>query len=340
MLLSEKKNVFANRNRYEIIVDNIDKIIKEKEYSRKYVSELLGVSQATFSKKMKNMGSTFSVEELYEIAEILSVSVDEIYYTTKELVASSINKDKKFKAIPAQKIETIKLLEPMFSGYKSNIFNIILTVILYIGIIMFAAKYSTYWLFLSYSLPIIYFSSYKKSIKKTTFSINYLDDIYYLIKDTKFKNYRYYIVLHILQLLVSLIAFVILIFIVRNNILIIVPELFIICIISFNLLMIFNVLTLIHINYFKFKEKIYDNYIENYYLTLINVLINAVIFVVMFSLLLISTYKIFYLFLLALLMFSFSILEYIIVSKKYCEYHLIYHKYKGHVTKLYPNDYI
>ena len=71
-----KMEVDDKRSRSEIFLDNVNKYIKFSNFTQSQVADKLNISDSMLSKKMKNNGSTFTLEELYNLVFMIMLMLE------------------------------------------------------------------------------------------------------------------------------------------------------------------------------------------------------------------------------------------------------------------------
>lgn len=69
---------------YESVINNIKKIISEKGMKQGVVAERAGFTKQEFSNILNERRKLLRVEHMLPIAEALNVSIDELYYPSRE----------------------------------------------------------------------------------------------------------------------------------------------------------------------------------------------------------------------------------------------------------------
>lgn len=334
-----KMEVDDKRSRSEIFLDNVNKYIKSSNFTQSQVADKLNISDSMLSKKMKNNGSTFTLEELYNLAQLLNVSVDDLFTTNKEKIEKQIHLDKNYKPITAQKIENIKILMPIFKKPRVLVFLPLLLSLLCIILLFFLSNNSAYWCLITLAIPLLSIVDYSKSIEQKSFSINYLDDIYYMLETPKFKKFKLVILLHIGELLLIVISLIILLFKLAYIELSNYSLALTICVLLFSLYSTSNIIFLVGSRLKNFKKKIYDFDIDSYKNAYYNFLINTAVFSTSIVITAISIKDGWIVSTICFLSSIFSLMEFILISKKYSEYDLYYEEHECKARKLFPDKY-
>ncbi len=333
------KVVEDNRLRQQIISDNIVYFIKKKNIKQIDFYTSMNINKQDFSKKKNNKGSSFSTEEIYLAAKILDVTVNDLYYSNEEKKEIVVLKENVYNPIMAQKQIEVKHIKSSFKEPMSILCITISLAILLSIINYFILKKSPFWILLVLSIPAIALYDFKSSFGvDRTYWINYLDDVYYKINDVKNKYYDLCKILHLLSLIITLICMLI---IIDNNYYL---KMFPIYSTFFIIYSLINVLiSSIILIFFKEKEmkkKIYEYEINGYISKLVLVIISSIFSVFGIGLLSFDVKKCWFISVLSLLPFIFSIIEFILISKKYSEYKMVYKKYGEDEVELFPDDYI
>lgn len=338
-MFKKKKSVEDSRSRYEIITDNITKYMDLANLTQGQIAEKLNLTRASVSKKMKSSGSRFSIEELQDLSLIFNVSIEDLFLNEQERAISRI-KNNNYKPLGAKKIETFRLLKPVFRRPFKIMMVPLLLFLLSIAVIILTIKESPYWcLLLLGCFPVVAFLDYFFMFEKQSYSINYLDNIYYMIGKEKFHNYKYVLILHIIEsiiLVVSCIRAFFILGVIKQNDSFNVFQIYAGAIIMFAAI---NILSLINLNCKTFKKKIYDNDINTYSYNFANFIINLMNVICTLQLFLTSNNYGVMFFVGGIISFVSSIVEFILISKKFSEYDLYYEEYDTQMKKLYQKDF-
>lgn len=330
--------VEENRSRQQIISDNIVYYIKKNNMKQVDFYTSLNINKQDFSKKKNNKGSSFSTDEIYIAAKTLNVTVNDLYYSEEEKKEISVLKEEKYNPIMAQKQIEIKHLNSSFKDPISVLSVVIgLTIILSI-VNYFLVKESSFWILTSLFIPVFALYDFKSSFGvEKTYMINYLDDVYYKSKNEKNKHYDACFIMHLLAILLICICLILILF--DKFYIDYFPDYLILFIIVGFIIMIISTVTLIFYSEKKMKKKIYQYEIKGYTSKLVNVVAIAVFTVFGIALINLNINKCWYIALMTIFALMLSIVEFVLTSKKYSEYTLVYQKYGEDEVELFPENY-
>jgi uncharacterized membrane protein len=186
-------------------------------------------------------------------------------------------------------------------------------------------------------IPIVSLYDFKSTFGvEKTYMINYLDDVYYSIKNDKNKYYDVCFIFHLLSILLICISELIIIndkFYIDNYF-----DYSVLLIFGGIAIMVISIATLFY-SQKKMKQKIYQHEIKGYTSKLITVIANAVFTVFAIGLMVYDVKKCWHIVLLAIIALIFTIVEFVLTSKKYAEYTLVYKKYGEDEVELFPENY-
>lgn len=334
-----KDNVDETRTRNVILSDNINKYIKLSNLTQTQIAQKLEISSSMLSKKIKGNLSTFTPEELYKLAKVLNVYVDDLLENDKEKIQRKVKSNKEYKPIEARKINKVRIWMSVFKKPSVLMIVPILLIILCAIFLFFVSKYSAFWGIIALIIPICSIIDFKNSIEEESFTIDYLDDVYYMLDNPKFSKYKYVLLIHIIQLVFLTITISLFILNVDLNISKKYNYALIFCLITTFLCAFICSILCPNIKLKKLKKKIYDFDVYSYKKAYYNFVINGVIFSISMMPTGISFKNGFICSIFCLVSLCMSILEFVIVSKKFSEYDLYYEAYKSSPRKLYPDKY-
>lgn len=328
----EKEENFEGRG--DVAQTNFFNILHKKHISQKKFAKDNHITEGALSqwKSRKNM----TLDQVEMAAKYLNITVDELYYTESEKKEISFHeKFPEYSPIDAQQIIKIRMLSDCFSHPYSILRTILIIASTFILISCVACAASGVSSILLLFIPIccvIYRIKYKMTEVKT-FSINYLDDIYYFIKNPKNKYFVYILLTRLFSLTFSLISFIIFAcrwtkyindfeFIEGINV-------FLFCFqIIVNLLLILSTQK-------NFKSFIYDSEISEYNFSFYH-LVTTITFFGSTICLLSHGFNTFWL---SALLLSISVIlsfvGFVLCSKKYSEYKLVYDRKNEEIIDLY-----
>lgn len=329
-----KKEIVISKQRYEIVHENFFEQLKISKISFIKYAEDNNLDRTIIS-KWKNGSSNMTVEQIYQAAQYFKITVNDLYYTTKEKKNISVLADKTYDPILAQQSLKIDLInqsfkQPWFFIIPAIFMFSIITVITY-----FLINISFLWSFLTFLG--LFFCKYHYNnnfaINKT-YIINYLDEIYYKRENVKNKHYFIIIGLQAFALLAMFlsIGFFPLSDYINNsneeNLLII----YTIIIFIYFLVSVFSFLFMP----FKFKREIYDNEITGYksYITLMYISILQLSFCILIFCIMPKDFLVNLI--LSSIVLILNIIGFIMISKEYSEYRLFYEEYEKDPRELFP----
>ena len=205
----KKKNYTS---RIEIIHENFFKYLEKSKVTQKKYSVDNNVSVSTIS-KWKTNTSCMNEEHIVTAAKYFKISVNQLYYTEQELKELKVSEDVSYDPIIAQHHVKIKFFNDSFKKpFSTVLIQIIVSVILVLFIILTGILKCPESILLLFGVLIIGFLSFISTHRIETFNINYLDEIFYRIENTKNKNFVLELVLSIFQSILSLLIVVSLLF--------------------------------------------------------------------------------------------------------------------------------
>lgn len=334
--MRENKKVEETRSRHQIISDNISHFFKEKGMKQQEFAEKIGINKNDFSKKKNNNGSSFNVDDIFNAAKTLDVTVNDLFYTEQEKKEISVLKENKFDPIMAQKQIDIKLLNPIFKDPWSILVPSIVVSLVVGIIIFFILKDSLAWIFLALIMPAVSIYDFILSFgMKKTYIINYLDDVYYKIKEEENKFFKPCIIIHTLQFIILVFSLVSLFIVFVNNL----KDEFFILALPTLITCLICLFTLFLFNDKKLKKEIYQDEIKGYIMKLINTISNFTLNICSIGLLGINFKQMWYFALANIICLVLSMVEFLFTSKKYNQYRLVYEKFGEQERELFPKDY-
>ena len=334
MIKKEKKEI-STLTRNEIIHNNFFKILKEKNITNAQYAKDNNIDKTTLS-KWKNHTTNMSPDQIYQAAQYFEITVNDLYYSSYEKKEIQLLTETNYMPVDAKQSIDIKIYYDQFKNPLSVIWLTIIALILTLAISCIEFDSSETWIFMSILIPVSAFYSYKTVFNtKKTFIIDYLDDIYYEIKNVKNQFFIANSILHFISIaLVVTNCFLIFKTLDTNNSYFIFMLFLIICMMLYCLI---GVFTLFGID-MKYKKEIYDFEITSYNCSLVN--FYAMLFIFGISIMPLSKeFTSYWLYSLLLLLGTIcSLIEFVLVSKKYSEYNIVYKKYKSTAEILFPKD--
>lgn len=325
------------RTNIQIIHDNFSFYLKKSGMTQKKYSELSGLPESTIS-KWKHHNSNMNEDHIRQAADIFDITVNDLYYNNIDKKKIKILKDSPYDPIMATQQIEINLMNHSFQRPLIIMcVTIVLSIIIAI-IIFFITKYSPFWCLSALCVPFFARIDFKQTFgSKKTFSINYLDDIYYQIKNEKNQYYEASSFMRCIEVLMVLFAMILTLSPTNisssNSDIVILFGIFSFisfCISGFSMLFYKDK---------KLKKKIYDNEIDGYISKLVNLYNYSILIVIVSSLLSTDFKNFWYIGLLCFIAFVLSIIEFILISKKYNEYEMVYERFKEEPRKLFPDNY-
>lgn len=324
------------KSRREIISANIENLIDERNMTTTEFQEKMGISKQDYHKKKIVDGSSYNEDEIMKAAKIFDVTINDIYYDKEEKKSIEVLKIRKYDPIMAQQQVKIKLLNPSFERPSEILSQVIGITIILMVIIYFISKYSVFYSLMSLFIPIFIAYDMKSSFGiEKTYIINYLDDIYYEIKDENNNKLNLLQILRFFSIIIVFIPCFILTFTGVDNEFISSLSMYSI---STLITMVIGIVCLFVFIPKKFKKKIYQNEIKGYYASLVYLISISITNV--FATNLFSINKNFwYIIMSAIISMIIASIEFVITSKKYNEYNLMYEEYNQKERELFPKDY-
>lgn len=324
------------KNRCEIISANIDNLIDERNMTPAEFQEKMWMSKQDYYKKKSVNGSSYNEEDIMKAAKVLDVTINDIYYDKEEKKSVEVLKIRKYDPIMAQQQVKIKLLNPSFERPSEILSQVIGITIVLMVIIYFISKFSAFYSLMSLFIPMFIAYDMKSSFGiEKTYIINYLDDIYYEIKDENNNKLNILQLLRVCSISIIFIPCFILTFTGVNN-----ESISSMAIYSISTLitMVIGIVCLFIFIPKKFKKKIYQNEIKGYYASLVYLI--AISITNVFATNLFSINKNYwYITMSAIISMIIASIEFAITSKKYNEYKLMYEEYNQKKRELFPKDY-
>ena len=318
--------------RIEIIHNNFFKLLNLNKISQKKYSEDNNVPESTISKWKKGSDASMNEEHIIQAAKYFNVSVNRLYYTEQELKELKVKDDVTYVPIMAQQHIEVKLLSESFKNpgdivFGTTLFSVVLAIMTYFYVIFI----HRWCLLLALIIPFVgrYFLKSDFGISKM-YSINYLDDVYYQIKDTQNQYIKYIRIIRIVKIMISFILLILLIPFksVSSNSINIRSILVL-------MLFIYSIVSLITYLYKQkeLKKKIYASELDGYYIGLFNFYLSLVCSVFLIGMLCedIKSNWFYLIFMIIIPMISF--IEFRLISKKYSEYKLVYYNQKDNEVR-------
>lgn len=334
--INEKKEI-SSLSRSEIIHNNFFKELKKRNITNVKYAKDNNLDKTTLS-KWKNMITTMSIEQVHQAASYLHITVNDLYYSQtekKKIHVLSINPE--YTPIRAKQTVEIKMYEEHFK-YPFNLLQLILFVfILFTAIVFFASKASGFWMFLLLFIPISGYQYYKEEFgSKKTFIIDYLDDIYYKMDKSTNQYFVINLLLHLLSL-ISVITAIVLLFQKKVPTDSSLETMIIFLTLGIVVYAIVNFFTLFT-QQLDFKTEIYDNEIISHTSSMVNLYMS--LFPLAIGTCFLYQYFIDYWYITILLLVTaiFSMIEYLLLTKKYSEYKLVFKEHDKEETLLFPNN--
>lgn len=325
------------KDRMKIIHKNFFSYLKERGITQvKYAIDNT-LDKSTLSRWKSNTGK-MSPEQIFQAAEYLGITINDLCYTLEEKKKIEVLKDKNYDPILAQQQIKIRLLKREFQK-PLRVFGVTFFYAILISIVVFfVVQFSGFWSLLLLSIPIAGKFYFKTDFaQEKIFLINYLDDVYYKIekKDNQFKKWCYF--LRFLSISSIVIIFVLFSqFKTKNENLI---SLFACVIIFLSLYGGVNFLSMLTTKISTLKEKIYDWEIEVYTWSLAKLYFSLCLLFSGTSLLAIDFANTWYFTLFTSSIFIIELIQFLIVSKKYSEYSLVYLEYGKGERLLFPENF-
>ncbi|MEG1222296.1 MAG: hypothetical protein RSD69_01165 [Bacilli bacterium] len=336
MINTNEKKELSTLSRSEIIHNNFFNELKKQGITNAQYAKDNNLDKTVLS-KWKNMTTIMSTEQVYQAAEYLHITVNNLFYSTaekKEIMV--LNNDSDYIPIKAQQTVEIKMYEESFKHPFDLLGLILFVFVLFTSISFFASKSSGFWMFLLIGIPMGGYTYYKEQFgHKQTYIVDYLDDIYYKIDKPKNQYFIINLILHIVSLLSVITSFVFLlqrVYPTEDNLV----TMIIFLLLGMAVYAIVNFFTLFtHQLYL--KEEIYDNEIMPHTSSMVNLYISLLLLAI--GICFLYQYFVYYWYVVAFLFLSsgFSLIKYLLLSKKYSEYKLVYKEHDKEIQELFPN---
>lgn len=319
--------------RQEIIQENFFSYLKLKGITMSAYAQANDLDRTLLS-KWKSGVSNMSPEHIYQAASYFSISVNDLYYTKKELLRISAVENKFEPQIP-QKIKLFLNYKPFF---KKPFVLIALLLIISVTLTFIAdilKLKSEYFMVLVLSTMIIsLFIVMRYLRKKEQFIINYTDDIYYQAKLEEPVSVKMHIYSRITMfiLMIMLLVFNLLSLSQLDESLFHIIGLYIVILMFYMMVLIVSI---VHLP-FRFKTIRYDNQLEGYDLSFLLISLGSFQLVYFLFTLLINTINIATL-ILSCILYIINIIDFINISKYYNKYDIIFDAYGNPPQKLYQD---
>ena len=293
--------------------------------------------ESTISKWRKGIDAHMNEEHIYQAAKYFNISVNMLYYTEQELKELSVKDDVLYDPVMAQQHIKVKLLSKSFKNPKnvvltSTVFAAVLAVIIFFVI----RKNNEFWSLIALGIPFAAYYSFKEEFGiDKTYSINYLDDVYYKIDN---ENNQYYKIIDLIHTFLSLWSIVLIVILLPFKSMpdkeLSVRVLLLICSLIY---LIISIGTYI-LRQKKLKKEIYDDELGSYCAAVVNYYSSITLSTLLVSLMSVNFIKYWYYLLFIILLPVASYIEFMLVSKKYSEYKLVYYNQKEEqIRELFPN---
>ena len=327
----------SSLSRSEIIHNNFFKELKKRDITNVRYAKDNSLDKTTLS-KWKNMTTTMSIEQVYQAALYLKITVNDLYYSIaekKRIHVLSINPD--YIPIKAKHVVEIKMYEKQFKHPLYLLLLLFFIFVILTVITFFASKLSGFWMFLLFLIPILGYLYYKEEFSlKKTFIVDYLDDIYYKIDDSKNQYYAINLILHLISLFSAIISIVLLFqknsFVDRN-----LETMTIFLLLGMILYMVANFFTLLTQQRY-FKTEIYDNEISPHTSSMVNVFMAFLSLAIGICFLYQYFNDYWYVIMPLLATTIFSTGEYLLTTKKYSEYRMVFKEHNNEIKDLFPRE--
>ena len=322
-----------NTRRQEIIQENFFSYLKLKGITMSAYAHANDLDRTLLS-KWKSGVCNMSPEHIYQAASYFSISVNDLYYTKKELLRISAVENKFEPQIP-QKIKLFLNYKPFF---KKPFVLIALLLIIAVTLTFIAdilKLKSEYFMVLVLSTMIIsLFIVMRYLRKKEQFIINYTDDIYYQAKLEEPVSVKMHIYSRITMfiLMIMLLVFNLLSLSQLDESLFQIIGLYIVILMFYMMVLIVSI---VHLP-FRFKTIRYDNQLEGYDLSFLLISLGSFQLVYFLFTLLINTINIATL-ILSCILYIVNIIDFINISKYYNKYDTIFDAYGNPPQKLYKD---
>ena len=335
--MKKSNNKFIQtKTRREIISANIENLINERNMSTTEFQEKMGLTKQDYYKKKNLDGSSFNEEDIMKAAKIFDVTINDIYYDNEEKKSVEVLKIRKYDPIMAQQQVKIKLLNPSFEKPSEILSQIIILTIILMILVYFVSKYSAFYSLISLFIPMCIAYDMKSSFGiEKTYIINYLDDIYYEIKEENNNKLNLMRILRLISISIVFILSCILCFIDVEKALV-TPLLM--YLISTLIAMTIGLICFFAYIPKKFKKKIYQNEIKGYYASLVYLIAISVTNVFATNLFSLNR-NYWYITLISIISMIIASNEFVITSKKYNEYKLMYEEFNQKERELFPRNF-
>lgn len=332
----EESKEVSTLSRSEIIHANFFKELKKRNISNSKYAKDNNLDKSVLS-KWKNMTTTMSSEQVYQAAKYFQITVNDLYYSLIEkkeiqLLAIALEYEPiKAKQTIEIKLYTQKLKHPVdVISLTIFIFSLV-TLTLY-----FLCRMSSLWVSLIIAIPVFGFQTFKYDFSFTkTFIVDYLDDIYYKIDKSKNQYFLINIILHLFSLGFTILTFILLFnkdLLEEKNL----RTVMVFFMITIAIYLLVNLYTFIA-HHRKIKEEIYDNeifpyccFLANFYASLLPLSISVCFLYQYFN-------AFWYICLILLVNSILAFIEFLLISRKYSEYRIVYKEHNKEEKDLFPN---
>jgi len=316
----------------DIFWENFDRQLKLKSMSQKDFAIKHGMHNSKIT-KWKNGDQIPDIVEIRKIADHFNINVNDLLYSEKEKIGMDRLKDLSYKPISASQSISIRIFDNYFRNYKYIIVWILFSFAIICGMTYFMTLNNEIAIFISiFSIPVYNYMVMPVFTKKKHYIIDHLDLIYYEMNNSKNNYLSKSVIIKIINVLLSLIIFS-LVKNINNSIEI---ERYILTGLIFMILYFIFAATYGFLELKKeYKKKITDREIAPYKTVLMMLLVNTVLFYFLIILSVVNPSVYIPYLIIVSAMYILSIIDFILISKKYAEYKLMYESYLKPPRELY-----
>lgn len=315
-----------------IVSKNFFKYLKEKNISQGQYAKLHNLDPATIS-NWKSGKTSMSAEQILEAASFFGVTPNDLYYEGNDRKKLEVLTDNNYHPIMAQQNVNVKYYKDDFSKPFEKIGQYLYIMSVFILAAVICVGFSIYWSLLVFGglLGLYELFTEKFGIKKS-FVINYLDDIFYYMKDNKNHNFRKMILMHII---IAGLNSIVLVFCMLFYGFVDIDEiLFIIVTIVMLISFVFNIVSFKGIPR-RYMKKMYDKELTVYYYSFATLTSNILAFGFVAVLVRMAFKELWFMGVLMIIAVGIALYEYKLCCNNFSKYRLVYEKNGESIEELF-----
>lgn len=315
-----------------IFWSNVERQLKHSGLTQKEFAAKFDVTESKISKWKK--GNQFpDIIEIRRIADFFNINTNDLLYSEQEKLVMERLSDPTYKPISATQIITTTLYENYFTKYFIIIAMIIVSFIVFSLMTYIISNSNPNYLFqILILVPTYYYLIPKIFVRKKNYIVDHLDLIYYEIKNHVNKHY----ILSILfKSIIVLLMFGLLFGLSFTNVSTEIERTGLVLLFLIDLLLLYALIYSFFVIPRKYKMRISDKEIESYKATLLVFLSSTVLLVICLILGYINIQRYLPQVIVSSVILILASIEFILVSKKYSEYQLMYEEFRKKPRILY-----